>query len=169
MRPAASTICTRLKEMMMRNATMQRATDTRVRRMAKCMVLMVPLALASHAYAQGTAGGVGAPAGAGGVTGSRPGAAGIPPAAGAMPGAPTIQPGSPGPTVPPPGSPSTAPINPAPGTSTITPPPSPQSTAPGSLGGVTGSCNCPSPAATGLPPGTPADVRGGVAGGRCAC
>jgi hypothetical protein len=150
---------------------MKRAVRNRTRSLARRIALIVPLALAMQVYAQGTAGGIGATPGAGGITGAAPGSAGMPPAAGAMPGNPTIQPGSPGPTVPPVGTPGamTGPLNTAPGISPAVPSTSRPPTVPGTLGGVGAGCNCPSTATAGLPPGTSADPRGGVAGGSCAC
>src|SRR3982750_934850 len=99
---------------------MKSETVVKFHSLVKRVALIVPLALAPNIYAQGTAGGVGAPAGAGGFTGTPPGSA-VPPAARTVPGSPTMQPGAPSPNVPPPGSPAGA-INPAPGTSMITPP-----------------------------------------------
>src|SRR5882672_8229407 len=81
---------------------------TRTRNLITRMALIVPLALGAHAFAQGTAGSVGAQPGTGtGLTGIG-----------------TPQPGMPGPANPAPGTPgsATSPLTTAPGTSPISPP-----------------------------------------------
>ena len=125
---------------------------TPTRNLIARMALIAPLALSAHAFAQGTAGSVGAQPGAGtGLTGI-----GTPP------------PGMPGPTNPAPGSPgsATSPLTTAPGASAISPAnrlPTPPNTA-----GTGAPCTCPSPTLPKDLPGSAANQRPAI-GGSCVC
>jgi hypothetical protein len=125
---------------------------TRTRNLITRMALIVPLAVGAHAFAQGTAGSVGAQPGAGtGLTGIG-----------------TPQPGMPGPTNPAPGTPGTAtsPPTTAPGTSTVAPAnrlPTPPNTA-----GNGATCTCPSAAMPDNVPGAAGNQRPAI-GGSCVC
>jgi hypothetical protein len=123
---------------------------TRTRNLITGMALIVPLALGAHAFAQGTAGSVGAQPGTG------------------LTGIGTPQPGTPGPTNPAPGTPGSATSPPAmvPGTSTVAP--ASRLPTPPTAAGTGAPCTCPSAAVPNGVPGSAANQRPAI-GGSCVC
>lgn len=123
---------------------------TRTRNLITRIALIVLLAVGAHAFAQGTAGSVGAQPGTG------------------LSGIGTPQPGMPGPTNPAPGTPgsATSPLTTVPGTSTI----APTNRLPGApnTAGTGAPCTCPSAAVPNGVPGSAAMQRPAI-GGSCVC